>query len=96
MKSKYFLWCVIFFLFALMILILLWEWKIAPLDLPRGRSVENMLAEFDAVGINRNIIKVFPTIANAWQQTLTEAQENDRIVAFGSFHTVAQIVELIN
>ncbi|MBR7003010.1 MAG: bifunctional folylpolyglutamate synthase/dihydrofolate synthase, partial [Neisseriaceae bacterium] len=72
------------------------EWKIAPLDLPRGRSVENMLAEFDAVGINRNIIKVFPTIANAWQQTLTEAQENDRIVAFGSFHTVAQIVELIN
>lgn len=72
------------------------EWKIAPLDLPRGRSVENMLAEFDAVGINRNIIKVFPTIADAWQQTLTEAQENDRIVAFGSFHTVAQIVELIN
>ena len=72
------------------------EWRIAPLDLPRGRSIENMLAEFDAIGINRNIIKIFPTIANAWQQTLTEAQENDRIVAFGSFHTIAQIVELMN
>lgn len=67
-------------------------WMIAPLTVPRAASIE-MLQEklaqhhIDEVNIHNNI-------ANAWKTALSQASENDRIVAFGSFHTIAEILAL--
>lgn len=67
------------------------EWLIAPLALPRGRSLENMLAEFAAAGVPSTQIYPFASVHEAWENALSRAQENDRIVLFGSFHTVAEV-----
>lgn len=68
------------------------EWRIAPLDVSRTRSVDNMIEILNANGIEPKNIKTYNNIKTAWRETLTEISENDRIVAFGSFHTVAQIM----
>ncbi|MDO5687395.1 MAG: bifunctional tetrahydrofolate synthase/dihydrofolate synthase [Neisseria sp.] len=67
------------------------EWLIAPLDLPRGRSVDNMLQVFAQVGIERRKIHAFDSVPAAWAYALSTAGEDDRIVLFGSFHTVAEV-----
>lgn len=66
------------------------EWHIAPLDMPRGMSVEALQAEFAKQGISN--IHAFDTVAAAYQAALAKAGENDRIVVFGSFHTVAEVM----
>lgn len=66
------------------------EWHIAPLDMPRGMSMEALQAEFAKQGISN--IHAFDTVAAAYQAALAKAGENDRIVVFGSFHTVAEVM----
>lgn len=66
------------------------EWHIAPLDMQRGMSVEALQAEFAKQGISN--IHAFDTVAAAYQAALAKAGENDRIVVFGSFHTVAEVM----
>ncbi|MBO7080661.1 MAG: bifunctional tetrahydrofolate synthase/dihydrofolate synthase [Neisseriaceae bacterium] len=71
------------------------EWLIAPLDLPRGRSLDNIQAAFDTLGIAKEKIRSFPNIQAAWQYAVQESNEDDRIVVFGSFHTVAEVLRQI-
>lgn len=66
------------------------EWHIAPLDMPRGMSVEDLQAQFAKQGISN--IHAFDTVKAAYQAALAKAGENDRIVVFGSFHTVAEVM----
>lgn len=64
------------------------EWYIAPLHLPRGMTASQLhdkLAEHQIAQI-----KIFENVGEACQAALSAATENDRIVAFGSFHTVAE------
>ena len=67
-------------------------WLIAPLALPRGMTVQALQQKF----IQHNIAAVtaYPDVKEAYQAALSEAGENDRIVVFGSFHTVAEIIDL--
>ena len=67
-------------------------WLIAPLALPRGMTVQALQEKF----IQHNIAAVtaYPDVKEAYQAALSEAGENDRIVVFGSFHTVAEIIDL--
>lgn len=67
------------------------EWLIAPLPVPRSRTLENLRDKLAAHGINT--IRSFENIQAAYQTALSEADENDRIVVFGSFHTVAEALE---
>lgn len=64
------------------------EWLIAPLDMPRGRSLENMQTVLAAHNIHA--VQSFGNIRAACEFALSHAGENDRIVVFGSFHTVAE------
>lgn len=64
------------------------EWYIAPLDMPRGRSLADLQAVLAAHGIVA--VQSFENIAAACSAALSVATENDRIVIFGSFHTVAE------
>ena len=69
------------------------EWNIAPLDVPRGMTVEALqdkLAEHSIDNVN-----VFETVAAAYRAALAKATENDRIVVFGSFHTVADVMAVL-
>lgn len=64
------------------------EWYIAPLHLPRGMTLAQLhdkLAQHQIVQI-----KNFENVGAAYQAALSAATENDRIVVFGSFHTVAE------
>lgn len=67
-------------------------WLIAPLALPRGMTIQALQEKF----IQHNIADVtaYPDVKEAYQAALSEAGENDRIVVFGSFHTVAEIIDL--
>ncbi|OAM26078.1 MULTISPECIES: bifunctional tetrahydrofolate synthase/dihydrofolate synthase [Eikenella] len=66
------------------------EWLVAPLPLPRGLSAEALQAHLQAAGIGN--VRLFGSVAEAYRAALSEAGENDRIVVFGSFHTVAEIM----
>ena len=43
---------------------------------------------------NITAVTAYPDVKEAYQAALSEAGENDRIVVFGSFHTVAEIIDL--
>ena len=66
------------------------EWNIAPLDLPRGMSAEMLQAKMAAHDID--YVQPFADVQSAYQAALAKAGENDRIVVFGSFHTVAEVM----
>lgn len=67
-------------------------WLIAPLALPRGMTVQALQEKF--IQHNITAVTAYPDVKEAYQAALSEAGENDRIVVFGSFHTVAEIIDL--
>jgi dihydrofolate synthase/folylpolyglutamate synthase len=66
-------------------------WMVAGLSMARGQSGARLAERLAARGVKN--IKVFDDIAQAWKAALSQASENDRIVVFGSFHTVAEVME---
>ena len=66
------------------------EWHIAPLHLPRGMGLADLENILRAQGIVRTV--PHPSIQAAYAAALSQASENDRIIVFGSFHTVAGIL----
>ena len=40
-------------------------------------------------------VNIFETVAAAYRAALAKATENDRIVVFGSFHTVADVMAVL-
>ncbi|MDO1510892.1 MULTISPECIES: bifunctional tetrahydrofolate synthase/dihydrofolate synthase [unclassified Neisseria] len=66
------------------------EWYIAPLHLPRGMDIAALsqkLSEHNIENITR-----FDNVQTAFQAALAASSENDRIIVFGSFHTVAEVM----
>ena len=70
------------------------EWHIAPLDVPRGMTAEALVRKLAEHGIEN--VKVFENIEKAYRAALEKAGENDRIVVFGSFHTVAAVMAALS
>lgn len=64
------------------------DWYIAPLNVPRGMTSVALTEKLAHHNISAP--KIFDHIANAFQAALSHAQEHDRIIIFGSFHTVAE------
>ena len=65
-------------------------WLVAGIDAPRGATAEELgqvLGNAQVGGVAR-----FPTAVDALHQACNQAGENDRIVVFGSFYTVAEVV----
>lgn len=67
-------------------------WLIAPIDHPRALPVAAIAEALQNHGISA--IETLPSVAEAWQLALSRADENDRIVVFGSFFTVAAAVQV--
>lgn len=64
-------------------------WMVAGINVPRGASSAEMALVLAGEGAQ---VREFPSIENALQQACNEASENDRIIAFGSFYTVAEVM----
>lgn len=67
-------------------------WLVAAIDTPRGASTQQ-LEHVLQQSMVRGEIKVFDNIAAAVRYACIEAGENDRIAAFGSFYTVAEVMQ---
>jgi dihydrofolate synthase/folylpolyglutamate synthase len=68
-------------------------WHVATLNTPRAATGE-ALAEIIGKAGSAGRIHVYPDIAAAFKAARSAAGENDRIAAFGSFYTVADVLAL--
>ena len=67
------------------------SWLIAGIDSPRGATVREMDQVLEQCRV-RGEIRDFGNIAEALRYAYNAAGENDRILAFGSFYTVAEVM----
>jgi dihydrofolate synthase / folylpolyglutamate synthase len=65
------------------------EWHVGGLAVARGAS-ERQLGDY-LVHLQAKNIHLYPSVTEAYQEAVARAEVNDRIVAFGSFYTVAEI-----
>ncbi|WP_151446928.1 bifunctional tetrahydrofolate synthase/dihydrofolate synthase [Lacisediminimonas profundi] len=79
------------------------HWYLTALPLPRAASTEQLESALSAAGVTESIepkqdrsIKSFSSPAEAFHMALSAAGEDDRIVVFGSFFTVAGVMEARN
>jgi len=67
-------------------------WLVAGLDMARGASAAELTQVLKGCGVH-GAIRTLETVAEALRLACNEAGENDRIAAFGSFHTVAEAMQ---
>ncbi|MDA8383262.1 MAG: bifunctional tetrahydrofolate synthase/dihydrofolate synthase [Betaproteobacteria bacterium] len=68
------------------------RWMAAGLGEPRGASAEELRRRLS--GLPADAVSVYPGVELAYRRALALAGENDRILVFGSFHTVAAVLRL--
>lgn len=66
-------------------------WHVAAPALPRAATAESVGEIIGRCAAGAQV-KCYPTVAQAWQGACKSASENDRILAFGSFYTVAEVM----
>ncbi|KAF3998281.1 bifunctional tetrahydrofolate synthase/dihydrofolate synthase [Glaciimonas immobilis] len=76
------------------------HWCVTDLPLPRAATAEQLKQQLQEVGVvaqeaagAESTIQMFPNPAQAYANALSRAGENDRIVVFGSFVTVAGVMK---
>jgi dihydrofolate synthase/folylpolyglutamate synthase len=67
-------------------------WYLAPLDSPRALGADELAARLRNV-LKRGSVKTSDSAAAALETALRQAEDGDRIVVFGSFLTVAGVLE---
>lgn len=67
------------------------EWLVAGIDAPRGATAAE-LAQVLRDNRVRGAVRFCDSIADALHEASNRAGENDRIAAFGSFYTVAEVM----
>lgn len=74
------------------------SWYLAPTPGPRGASAERIEAALEQRAgepqLKSAAKKCFPSIKNAYQSALTDAEEGDLVLCFGSFLTIQAIYQL--
>jgi dihydrofolate synthase / folylpolyglutamate synthase len=70
------------------------RWLVAGIAAPRGTSAAELEQVLRAERV-RGEIHAFPDVVAAMQHARYEATENDRIVALGSFYTVADVMQVL-
>ena len=67
-------------------------WRVYGLDVPRGADAARLMTAFSRLGVEN--VSVFSSMREAWDGACALASGNDTIVIFGSFHTVADFMDL--
>jgi len=65
-------------------------WLVAGIDVPRGASADELGQVVDNSTLGHS--KRFDTVTEAVNHAYNQAGENDRIISFGSFYTVAEVM----
>jgi dihydrofolate synthase/folylpolyglutamate synthase len=68
-------------------------WLVAGINAPRGATAAEAAMVLATEGVT-GTVREFPSIENALLHACNEASENDRIAAFGSFYTVAEVMRV--
>ena len=69
------------------------HWCLADLPSPRAASASDLATHIQALpASDERTIQAFPDVASAFADAMSRAGENDRIVVFGSFFTVAGVM----
>jgi dihydrofolate synthase/folylpolyglutamate synthase len=71
------------------------HWNVTALPTPRAASAEQLEHVLHDAGVNDSAdssVARFEAPAAAFQDALSRATENDRILVFGSFYTVAGVM----
>ena len=71
------------------------HWLVASLPGPRGLGAEKLAAILREVGVSGDIAE-YVSPASAYEVAVGRAAEGDRIVVFGSFLTVAEVMAARN
>lgn len=69
------------------------DWYIAPIADPRAASLEQLQGVLGDAGVAPKLVHSHATLPEALEALMGEAQPNDRILVFGSFHTVASALQ---
>jgi dihydrofolate synthase/folylpolyglutamate synthase len=67
------------------------EWLVGGIEGPRGTSAATLQQELARAGVLEDV-STCGSVAEAYAQAFGRATQNDRIVVFGSFHTVAAVM----
>jgi dihydrofolate synthase/folylpolyglutamate synthase len=67
------------------------EWLVSGIDAPRGADAGYMREALARAGVAEHVSS-WDTIAQAYRTACDSAGQDDRIIAFGSFHTVAAVL----
>nr|VFK50582.1 MAG: dihydrofolate synthase / folylpolyglutamate synthase [Candidatus Kentron sp. TC]VFK63624.1 MAG: dihydrofolate synthase / folylpolyglutamate synthase [Candidatus Kentron sp. TC] len=67
-------------------------WYVSNLDVPRGRTAREIIMAMSRIDSSVSVACA-STISNAYKMALRFAVERDRIVIFGSFHTVSEVLK---
>lgn len=71
-------------------------WHVAGLDVPRGLSGAQLAERLQAAVAGITAVHVYPGIIDAYQQAVQQVgQTPGRVVVFGSFYTVAAILDTL-
>nr|MCU0868066.1 bifunctional folylpolyglutamate synthase/dihydrofolate synthase [Burkholderiales bacterium] len=70
-------------------------WHLAPLPGPRGASIARLQAALDAAHVLDAVVE-HASVVDAFAAARAAAKLDDRVVVFGSFHTVAPVLERLD
>jgi dihydrofolate synthase / folylpolyglutamate synthase len=71
------------------------RWCVASISGERGASADAIAGKLAAAGV-KNPISRYATVAHAFAAARESAGQNDRILAFGSFYTVADVLRVLD
>ncbi len=69
------------------------EWYVAGLPEPRGATSDELVSALTGAGVVARV-RACTTVVDAYTMACHDARENDRIVIFGSFYTVSDILRV--
>ncbi len=67
------------------------QWLVADAEGARGASAEQLAAELARAGVSAPVVQ-YSNVATAWHAACELAADNDKIIVFGSFLTVAAVM----
>lgn len=68
------------------------HWYVTGLAGPRGASVAQLAAALASAGVAQDAMSSHPSVASAYASACEQAAGDDKILVFGSFHTVADVL----
>ena len=70
------------------------HWYIAPVNTDRGLAIDELMNRCRSL-VDVSRLEQFATVSEAYEAAVSAAHAHDRVVVCGSFHTVAEVMEVL-